>query len=489
MNRLTQITAAVFCTLLASSVSAQEAAKVDVNALIDAVAEAYGGSALMGIENYRITEHYISPAFGQSWAPDMTNIGYTNQEFVHEISSGKVYFESWFGGRSGVFPTLTISDGEKAHAVNLQTNTYGDAASADPYVIAGGTMRTTDTLLALELIKAKDKAQHAGTTVYLNRTHELVKMPFPQSPELTLYIDSETHLINRMTRENPQLGLLDYAFAEHEKKNGIVRATNVNFLLGDQPNLIGAARKIEFNTSLAADQFTMPSGLEQEGVRINGAEMVVNRLAKNVYHIGQNGAYSIFVDTGREIVGCGGYAGLRQRLARFREETGSHLPLGYQVVSHHHVDHLGGMPEALDLGATLVTVSANIDPITEAAKREVESGRFLTVNERMTLGEGNGRVEIYNVSTLHSVSNLLVYVPSARTVFMADHFNSPYEKGVPVANANTMSMNAALEDVDIGYKKIVTAHGARVFSAGDFSASVKAYRDYDCPDDRPLCSR
>lgn len=489
MNRLTQIVSAVVCALLTSSLSAQDAVKVDVNEIVAAVTTAYGGSALLDIENYHITERYIAPATGQSWTPDMINFGYTNQEFVHEISSGKVYFENWFGGRSGVFPSLIISDGEKAHAVNLQTNTYGDAASADPYVIAGGTMRTTDTLLALELIKARQEAQHAGTAVYLNREHQLLKIPFPQSAELTLYIDSETHLINRMTRENPQLGLLDYAFTDHEKKNGIVRATNVNFSLGDQPNLIGAARDIEFNATLAADQFTMPANLEQEGARLNGTEMVVNKLAKNVYHIGQNGGYSIFVDTGREIIGCGGYAGLTQRLARFREETGSYLPLGYQVVSHHHQDHLGGLSEALDLGATLVTVPANIKPIEQAVGREIESGRFLAVGQRMTLGEGKDRVEIYDVSTLHSVSNLLVYVPSVRTVFMADHFNSPFEKGTPVANANTMSMNAALDDVDIGFKKIVTAHGARVFSSSDFSASVKAYRDYDCPDDRPLCSR
>jgi hypothetical protein len=80
-------------------------------------------------------------------------------------------------------------------------------------------------------------------------------------------------------------------------------------------------------------------------------------------------------------------------------------------------------------------------------------------------------------------------VPSARTLFMADHFNTPYAKAVPVANRSTMSMDAALEPLDISYRKIVTAHGARVYSAGDFSASVEAFRDYDCPDDRPLCSR
>ena len=477
------------CVLVLTGLAPLAAAKTDVNALIDSVAEAYGGSALMGITNYRITERYIAPQKGQSWTPELINIGYVNQEFVHDMAADKIYFENWFGGRSGRFPTLIIANGEGAHAVNLQTGKYGDAASADPYVIAGGTMRTTDTLLVLELIKQRSKAEHLGSTSYMNRPHEMVKIPFPQSPDLTLYIDSETHLVNRMTRDNPQLGLLDYVYEDHEFRNGISRATNASFFVAGEPNLIGAERNISFNTAIAEDRFEMPEGLEPEGARINATEMVVNRLSKNVYHIGQNSGFSIFVDTPDGVIGCGGYAGLTQRFERFQQESGSQQRLRYQVVSHHHTDHLGGMGEALDLGATLVTVKDNIEPIREASGRDPESGRFLTMGERMTLGAGNDRVELYNVSTIHAKNYVLVYVPVTRTLFMADHFNAPYEKGVPVASLSTVSMNDALEPLDINYKKIVTAHGARVFSAGDFSGSVKAYRDFDCPQDRPLCSR
>jgi glyoxylase-like metal-dependent hydrolase (beta-lactamase superfamily II) len=417
------------------------------------------------------------------------NVGYINQEFVHDMTAGNVYFENWFGGRGGRFPTLVIVNGEEAHSVNLQTNKVGDAASADPYVIAGGTMRTTDTLLVLELIKQRNKAEYVGSVSFMNRPHEMVKIPFPQSPDLTLYIDNETHMVNRMTRENPQLGLLDYVFEDHESRNGISRATSTSFFVAGEPNLIGAERNIRFNTTIAADQFEMPGGLEQEGARIDATEMVVNRLSKDVYHIGQNAGFSIFVDTPEGVVGCGGYAGLTQRFERFQKESGSHRPLRYQVVSHHHTDHLGGMGEALDLGATLVTVPQNIEPIKQASGRDPESGRFLTMGQRMTLGSGDQRVELYNVSTIHANSYLLVSVPATRTLFIADHFNTPYEKGAPVANLSTVSLNEAMGPLDINYKKIVTAHGARVYSASDFSASVKAYRDFDCPQDRPLCSR
>ena len=76
-----------------------------------------------------------------------------------------------------------------------------------------------------------------------------------------------------------------------------------------------------------------------------------------------------------------------------------------------------------------------------------------------------------------------------RTLFMADHFGSPFAEGVPTANSNTASMARALEPLDLDINRIVTAHNARVFTGRDFEASVRAYRDYDCPDDRPLCSR
>jgi glyoxylase-like metal-dependent hydrolase (beta-lactamase superfamily II) len=475
--------------LLLSGLASLVAAEPDVNKIIDAVSEAYGGSALQDIKNYRISERYIAPATGQSWSPELVNIGATNQEFVRDLAGDRLYFENWFTGRSGQFSTLIVGSGEQLHSVNLQTGSYGDAPSADPYAIAGGVMRTTDTLLVVELQKVRDKAKYLGRANFLNRQHDMLQMPFPQSSDLTLYIDVETHLIKRMTRENPQVGLLDYVYEDHSAENGVVRAGRVNFSIAGEPNLIGVDRSIRFNEVLTDQLFEMPAGLKAEGARIDGSEMVVNRLSKDVYHVGQNGGYSIFIDTDQGVIGCGGYAGLTQRFERFQQESGSHRPLRYQVVSHHHSDHLGGMGEALDLGATLVTVPKNIEPIKDASQRDPESSRFLTVGDRMTLGGGDQRVELYNVSTIHSTSNLLVYVPSARTLFMADHFNTPYEKGVPVASVNTMSMNAALEPLDIGYKKIVTAHGARVYSAGDFSNSVKAYRDFDCPEDRPLCSR
>ncbi len=485
----TIIRGALLALLVVGGAAHAQDDEFDVGALIDRVVAAYGGEALTEMRNYEVVEAYIGPNLGQSWAPELADLNKNNLRLVHDIENGRAYFESYFKARGGIFPNLIIVNGEEAWTVNLQIGRYGEANSADPYTFGGGTMRTTDTLLARQLHAAREEAEYLGPASWLNRPHETVKIPFPLSPDLTLYIDAETHLVTRMTRDNPQLGALDYVFDDHVAVDGLMAATRVYFSVAGDPNLIGTGRTVRFNRSLDDGLFRLPANTEPEGERIDTSEMVVNRLASNVYHIGQNGGYSIFVDTGAEVVGCGGYPGLQDRLEKFHEATGNRKRLAYQVVTHHHNDHLGGIDEALSLGATLVTVDDTVEVIRDTSQLEPESGRFLTVNDRMTLGAGRDRVEIYDVSTIHSRSNLLFYVPATRTVFMADHFGSPYATGVPAANRNTVSMAEALGALELNYNRIVTAHNARVYTARDFVRSVESFRDFDCPDDRPLCSR
>ena len=474
--------------VVASWPAAAQEAEDTLTPIVDKVVATYGGKALTGLRNYEIVESYTQTALGQSWSPALTEVNKFNTRLVHDIENQRLYQETWFKGRGGVFPNILVVNDEKAWNLNLQAMRFGEAASADPYATSGGVMRTTDTLLARELHRAGDAAEYLGDANWMNRPHHMVRIPFPQSPELTLYIDTESGVINRMTRDNPQLGLLDYTFSGHQLVDGLVAARFVNFAVAGDPNLMSSGRKVRFNQPVNAALFVVPESYVAEAERIATSEMVVNRLAKNVYHIGQNGGYSIFVDTGSEVIGSGGYAGLSDRLAKFQEATGTHRPLRYQVVTHHHSDHLGGIDEALGLGATLVTVDANIEPIREVSQRQPESGRFLSVNNRMTLGEGSGRVELYDVSTIHANSNLLVYVPATRTLFMADHFGDAFAAGVPTPNRNTVSMAEALDSLDLGYNKIVTAHNARVYTARDFAASVAAFEDFECPQDHPVCA-
>ena len=486
MNKRRTLIAVTFALPLAGlSLSAWAGEKEDE--LIAKITAAYGGDAVINLENYQIDERFLNVTYGQGHSPELRELGLGAQNLVVDIKNNKAVYDTWFEGRGGGNQNSTMSDGEKAHTINYQAGTYGEAGNADPHVFAGGTMRTSDTVLVYELNKVKDEAKLEDDVQFMNRLHHVLTMPFPSSPDLNLYIDADSHLISKMVRVNPQLGNLDYVYSDYKQHKGITYASSINFFIAGEPNLISTRHELKFNEALTDDLFKLPEGLEEEGERIDTSEMLVNKISDRVYHIGQGNGYTLFVDTNIGIVGAGGYPALPARFERFQQESDNYKPLTYQVVTHHHSDHLGGIGEAVELGARLVTVKENVETIKESASTKMDDRDFVKVGPRTTFGEGKNRVEIYEVSTIHAASFLVTYVPAAKTIFIADHFGSPFADTTPVANQSTVDMLAALEKLDIDVRRIATAHSARIFSMDDMRASVAAYQPIACSGNRPIC--
>jgi glyoxylase-like metal-dependent hydrolase (beta-lactamase superfamily II) len=454
--------------------------------LIEQVTEAYGGDKIRNLTSFVIEKAMLGPASGQSRTPQLDNLSTNTFYAALDIKNGKSRSDTLFSGRGGNFQAATIIDGDEAWNLNYQANSYGTAPNADIYAIAGGSMRLNDAILAYELHKAKETSKYLGEAEYMNRPHVKIQFPYPLSPDLTLYIDEETHFISRMVRTNPQIGQLDYVFSNMTEANGIPYAEKTSFFIAGIPNLISTQNRSQFNVSIPATEFKIPTAMAEESDRIDTSEMIANRITDSIYHVGQGGGFSLFINTSDGIVAAGGYPGLKDRLARFRTESGNHKQLRYQVVTHHHQDHLGGLNEAIDLGATLVTVEDNVDAITDFVAN-AEDANFLHVSQRLTIGEGKNRVEIYDVSTIHAAHFLVTYVPAEKLVFIADHLNSPYERGIPTANLSTVTMHSALKELGLDIRKITIAHGARVFTMKDMQASVDAYKPSGCLADRPVC--
>jgi glyoxylase-like metal-dependent hydrolase (beta-lactamase superfamily II) len=196
----------------------------------------------------------------------------------------------------------------------------------------------------------------------------------------------------------------------------------------------------------------------------------------------------LFVDTNVGVVAAGGYAALTQRFKEFQAESGVYKPLAYQVITHHHADHVGGVSEAVALGAKLVTVEENIEAIQGSSKPAPTASDFYSMDSRVSFGEGKNRVEVYEVSTIHAASFLVLYVPSTKTVFIADHFGSAFAKTIPDADQDSVDMLNALEALDIDIQKIATAHNPRIFTMAEMRKSVANFTPSICAGKRPVCS-
>jgi glyoxylase-like metal-dependent hydrolase (beta-lactamase superfamily II) len=101
-----------------------------------------------------------------------------------------------------------------------------------------------------------------------------------------------------------------------------------------------------------------------------------------------------------------------------------------------------------------------------------------TFRDRLTLGSGNDRVELYYFGRAHTGGDAFVVFPVARTMHAGDAFPN---KGVPIMDANnggsgvaypdTLAKAAALANIDT----VITGHANTTLTPAD----VKEYSDFN----------
>ena len=480
MNRIALVLIVIFFTPLGFAGEA--------DALINEVTAVYGGDAVTNMTSIRSHDRFLTVAIGQGHSPARQETN-QNHNIVHiDLKNKRFLTEFWGSSRGGSFQGATIFDGEKSTAVDYIQRQWSEAQQTDFYLAAGGSLRTNDTFLVYELNRVRDQVKLLGDERFMGRSHTKLGMPFPGSPDLVLFIDNKTKLISRMLRVNPQAGNLDYIFSGHKTEAGVVSATQITFLIAGAINFVSTTHDVEVNVPMTDELLRVPTDFSAAGERNDGTVEVVNKINDYIYHVGQGGGFSLFVRTSDGLVGAGGYAALTNRLKQYQAESGQHYPLTYQVITHHHTDHIGGVGEAVGLGAKLLTPASNFTAVKEnVTDRELKDSDFVAVDSRMTIGAGKNRVELYEVSTAHSDAYLIVYVPTEKLIFIADHMGTPFKRGPAVSNLNLVTMYEALVDLDLDVKRIATAHGPRIFSFKEMVAAASKFDPVTCADDREIC--
>ena len=451
------------------------------DALIAKVVVAYGGDKLTGLKSIRVDDRYKNAFPGQGYTSGFVEFTSLAQDAQLDLENQRGSVEGWASNWNFSFHNRTVSAGEDIVTVNYLTDTYQPAAFADYYAAYGAVIRVTDTLLAYELSKNAENAEYKGSSDYLGRTHELITFEMPSSPPLTLHVDAATGLISKMTRETG-FGALTYQFRNHTETNGVAYARDFEFFVGPNVNILTLNRDVAVN-GVRRNVFSIDRGAVEEPARVDTSEMTVDEIAEGVHHVGTGNAYTIFVDAGDYIVASGGYAGLKDRFDAYREMAGHEKPLRYQIVTHHHTDHLGGMADALELGAIFVTPENAVTNLQTAAGADIPEDRLQTIDEKAAIGP----VEVYDISTNHAESYALVYVPTANAVFQVDHYNGLYQDAPNAAGAGGVSLKAEIDRLGLDVATMLSGHGRKAESWTDFEAAVAAYDPAPCPSGRAIC--
>lgn len=132
----------------------------------------------------------------------------------------------------------------------------------------------------------------------------------------------------------------------------------------------------------------------------------------------------------------------------------------YLILTHHHIDHTGGMRPVIEAGASVVTSEKNADYFREIFETTMtRSVRLLEVGQYLSLDEIGREIQVYDVYTEHADGMIAAYVPDEKLLFNADLFspNRPLQFSLWFDDL----MNA-IEWHGIDVEKHVGGHGAGI---------------------------
>ncbi|WP_262696136.1 MBL fold metallo-hydrolase [Kordiimonas aquimaris] len=473
-----------FLLLMGAMTATAEGAKDDV---IDRAVEAYGGENFTNMDNLIIADRYKGFRFGQSNSPDFVDAESYDARISVDFENKRKSFQ-WVTGRKDAFSVQhQVFDGTRGFRLNRTSRTITENASINFATVDRQVSYLLDTVLLKLLVEARGEANYLGKENYQGKLHDKISFQAEGSPVLTLFIEEMTGLISAMTRPHWREGWnFVYQYSDHEEIDGIVFAQDTYVTRGGQPFNVLLSRSITINNDLESD-FVLPTGYAQEAAVHDFSEMSVKQLSDEVFIVGKVWGFSIFIDVGDYYVASGGYSGLKERFEAVRGFTGLEKPLKYQIVSHHHLDHLGGMQEAAELGATFVTVSNHVQSIKSEITKAVKDDAFMLIDKVASLA--GGAVEILDIPSGHTNHGLVTYVPSIKTVFSADTFLSRQISGAPSGYVGLDEFRAAIAAEGWEVDHYAAAHSGRVLTAADLDSAINNILDEVCPTNWRQCER
>ncbi len=440
--------------------------------VIDAAIEAHGGAdRLNNLKTIVQESEMTGKSVFQSRKPEPPwdsnyNIVFNAIDLENEIFVSRNKGE----GGGGVFHGGPIINGDESYQINFRAGTAAPIAEPDYNTASGPFNRITPALLMRQLMTRRNTSHWLGEVEFDGRSHDAVTLVMEVGPGLTLYFDSETHLLTRSERVLPPFGNVEYFFTNYKTIDGIPFNQNFELYVSGDPNLDIDFKSTSINVPI--EQYTVvPSNLDRVAA-VQPDALSLQEIDDGVYLIGGTGTYAMFVEMDDYIVAVGATAGVPDRIAELRKEVPD-KPIRYAVLTHHHNDHLVSVPNYVEEDATIITVKQN-ETIVRNTAGEGANAQLEFVDGKRVISSGDRRVEIHDIGpTPHAEHFLVVYLPEEGIIFEADHFALPLNGSSAPANANTVAFSKAIEARNLDVRKFVGAHSARIGEKSDLVAALE----------------
>lgn len=461
-----------------TAVSAEETIPLNAvnkaNEVIDAVIQAYGGAeAITNLNAVARKNHFTTWATNQSLRPDPPWDEGTTENWG-AINFEKQQFRGYNVGSGGGFEFEggQLINGEQSYNFDFRGGTMTEVPAPDFNTTSGPFIRVTAPLLVKQLQNRRHTSHWLGEVDFEGRKHDVVTLVMEVGPALSLYFDRETRLLSRSERVLPPFGQVDYRFKDYVTIDGIPFSKKLELYANDQPNLL--IDRFETLVNPDFEQYlALPANLEVlAAAPAIPPEMQLQELEEGVFLVGAGGNYGLFVEMEDHVVAVGGLAGVAGRIAELRKVIAD-KPIRYAVLTHHHNDHLAGMPEYQAEGATIVTVKEH-EAIVRATASDWADIRFRFVEQSDWLQDQDRKIQLIDIGpTPHTEHLLVTWLPEEGILFEADHFPNPGNGQFAPAQPVTRRLAEVIAARGMDVKMIVGAHTPWTASMDDLNRMLK----------------
>lgn len=460
------------CLLGVGAVSAGNLSSISLEDVI----EAHGGEkALLALQGYsaRLDVTHVrvrrSPTPEPPWTRsestrclslDLSGGRYSRFRRGTATDSHPVHSARWLTAARGPIPS-------RGWHFNLQDGWRVPRSPAPVQEQITRAVRLAPTLLVRGMARARERVTALGAADGPEASWTRFRYEPPAGPALRLAFDNRTRMLREL-----DAGDLTLQFDGYEMVEGFPVSRRMKWK--DD----GTERRMHLEKATFERTFRpVPDALwslpvVEPGERTETRGFQTRTLAPGIHLIGESGRYQLFVEFKDFMVALGGVGGVDKRLEALQSVAGA-KPLRYALISHHHPEHLAGVPALVDAGAVLVISPAH-ETVVRAAAGPDREPRLVHVSDRSEITDGD-RILVFQAlgPTRHAEHTLAAWLPGEKLLFTADLFVKPPGRPVRAASASGRELYQAIQRSQMNATRFVDPHSPAVPNLADLRLAMR----------------
>lgn len=204
------------------------------------------------------------------------------------------------------------------------------------------------------------------------------------------------------------------------------------------------------------------------------AKVSIDKITDGIYQVTGSSHHTLIVEgsDGLAIVDAVWYPSRSYAILKKMEEKWPNKPIRYVVLTHHHIDHVGGLRPFANLDVTIVSSDKNTQYFSDVLSKTIENPPAMeAVQERLVLnGLGDQPIELFDIPNSHANDMIGIYVPSSKTVLNSDLY-SPGRPAQQKVWAGELASAILFHGLDV--ESHVGAHGKGSEPHANLLAAIK----------------